>query len=114
MEFLRSEMVHNFINSFPDGKMFSVTFEKKDGTLRRMVCRQGVKAHLKGGESTIKEHRNLVSVFDTEAGAYRCFDAHKVVEIHGGGGVLKVADEITDPVFNARGEEIKRDRDAAL
>ena len=31
-------------------KIFSVEFTKKDGTLRKMVCRLGVKKHLKGGE----------------------------------------------------------------
>ena len=31
-----------------NGKMFSVTFTKKDGTLRDMVCRMGVKKYVNG------------------------------------------------------------------
>jgi len=33
-----------------DGLIFSVYFEKKDGTMREMVCRRYVKKFLAGGE----------------------------------------------------------------
>lgn len=76
--------------------------------MRRMVCRRDVRSKLKGGESTIREHVELISVFDTEADSYRCFDATKVKRIKGGGlPELIVAgySEIVS-IKNARGEEI--------
>jgi len=36
-----------------NGRFVSVTFIKKDGTERSMLCRLGVTKHLKGGESKL-------------------------------------------------------------
>ena len=63
----------------PKNGIFTVVFIKANGEQREMTCRLGVKKHLKGGTSTIKDHKNLVSVFDMKAGEYRCFDINKVV-----------------------------------
>jgi hypothetical protein len=45
------------------GLIFSAYFRKKDGTMRQMVCRVGVKAHLKGGKRPYSI-RTLLPVFD--------------------------------------------------
>lgn len=66
------------------GGFFSITFVKKDGTERKMKCRRGVKKHLKGGESTIKEIPNLVGVYEI-SNDYRCFDKRRVLKIKGAG-----------------------------
>ena len=61
------------------GKFFSVIFIKKDGTLRYMNCRLGVKKHLKGG--TLKfnpSKKGLVVVFDTTKKAYRMINLNTV------------------------------------
>ena len=47
------------------GKIFTVEFLKKDGTLRRMVCRKEVKKFLKGG--TRHSTPGLIVVCDMEA-----------------------------------------------
>lgn len=53
-------------------KIFTVEFYKKDGTLRKMNCRLGVKAHLKGGEKTWNpEDYNSLTVFDMQSQGYR-------------------------------------------
>jgi hypothetical protein len=58
-------------------KIFSVVFEKKDGTLREMVCRLGVKKHLKGGELKYKpEDKNYLVVFDMAAQDYRTINVN--------------------------------------
>ncbi len=54
------------------GRIFSVTFEKKDGTIRNMNCRIGVKNHLKGGELNYDPKEfELFPVFDVQANDYR-------------------------------------------
>ena len=52
--------------------IFSVVFLKKDGSIRRMLCRFGVKKHLKGGKLKFNPlERNLLVVFDMQKEAYR-------------------------------------------
>lgn len=54
------------------GKFFTVWFVKKDGTLREMNARLGVKAYLKGGELPYNpEEKGLIPVFDMQKHAYR-------------------------------------------
>jgi hypothetical protein len=58
-------------------KIFSVVFEKKDGTLREMVCRLGVRKHLKGGELKYSpEDFNYLVVFDMTAQDYRTINVN--------------------------------------
>lgn len=60
------------IRELVGNKIFSVTFEKKDGTLREMTCRLDVKKHLKGGEKTYDtEAANHLTVFDMQKKGYR-------------------------------------------
>lgn len=73
--------VDKFLKSIPRSQIFSVKFVKMDGTTRTMVCRRDVKRYLKGGVSTIKNHKNLVQVFDMQKKEYRCFDKNYVMEI---------------------------------
>lgn len=119
--FLKKDLVLGFIDGLTEGQIFSVVFEKRDGTLRRMQCKQGVTKFLKGGEYK-GTNPDIVRVFDTEAapkepmlvdgkeqrGDYRSFDATKVIRIRGGGSELKATGLVVeDPVFNARGERVK-------
>lgn len=53
------------------GTIFSVSFTKKDGSERTLVGRLGVKCHLVGGENTVKHIPKYITVFDTQAQAYR-------------------------------------------
>lgn len=52
-----------------NGKIMNVLFVKRTtGELREMVCRTGVKKHLKGGEPAYNfKEKNLVSVYDMQA-----------------------------------------------
>jgi hypothetical protein len=62
----------NQIRKLVGSKIFSVVFQKKDGTLREMVCRLGVKKHLKGGELGYDaEALNYLTVFDMQVEQYR-------------------------------------------
>jgi hypothetical protein len=55
-----------------NGKVFSVVFTKKDGTVRHMNCRTGVKKHVKGvGLAFDPSEKDLVGVFDMKNNGYR-------------------------------------------
>ena len=63
--------VVKIINS-SKGRFFSAIFIKKDGTLRTMNCRLGVKKYLKGGELRFSpSKKGLVVVFDVDKKEYR-------------------------------------------
>jgi hypothetical protein len=65
-----------------NGKFVTVTFLKKDGTVRKMNCRTGVTKHLKGGESTLNADQ-YITVFDIAKGAYRAINQDTILEIKG-------------------------------
>jgi hypothetical protein len=71
------------IQEFKDevkGKFFRACFIKKDGTIREMTARFGVKSHLKGGELTWNpEAFNHIVVFDVEKEAYRTINLDKLI-----------------------------------
>jgi len=63
---------HEKLYSIDNGSIFTATFIKKDGSLRRMNCRRGVRKYLKGGVLKYNpKDRNLISVFDMKAQGYR-------------------------------------------
>lgn len=73
------------------GRWFSVEFIKRDGSLRKMVCRSGVTSHLKGGKLAYDpEKYNLMTVFDAQKRDYRMVptDPSLVVRVTGRGSVL--------------------------
>ena len=73
------------------GKIFTVSFIKKDGTLRKMNCRLGVTKHLKGGELAFdpKEY-DLIPVFDLQKNAYRMINLDSLVEVTINGETFEV------------------------
>ena len=61
--------------------LFSVVFLKKDGSIRKMLCRFGVKKHLKGGKLAFDPiKRGLLVVFDMQKEAYRMINL-KTIQI---------------------------------
>ena len=63
--------------------IFSVVFLKKDGSIRKMLCRFGVKKHLKGGKLKFNPlERNLLVVFDMQKEAYRMINLETIMNIN--------------------------------
>ncbi len=63
-------------------KIFAVVFQKKDGTLREMVCRLGVTKHLKGGEKKYDtDALNYLTVYDMQAEGYRTINVNTLKKI---------------------------------
>jgi hypothetical protein len=63
-------------------KIFSVEFIKLNGEHRKMVCRLGVKKHLRGGSlSYDAKSLNLLPVFDMEKGDYRMINFDSIINV---------------------------------
>ena len=63
------------------GKVFSCSFVKKDGSIRKMVARLGVHKNLKGGRSAAGIHNNYITVYDMVKGAYRMINLETIITL---------------------------------
>lgn len=63
-----------------NGRFFSVSFIKKDGTTRKMTARLGVKKDIKGvGLKFNPSEKNLIVVFDIHKKAYRMINLSTIL-----------------------------------
>lgn len=68
-----------------NGRIFTATFTKKDGTTRRMNARLGAHVNLKGKGLNFKpEDKGLISVFDMQKHAYRFVNTETMSEFRCG------------------------------
>lgn len=72
--------IEKILNS--NGKIFTVEFIKKDGTLRTLNGRLGVTKHLKGGTSTLNPN-TYITVFDLKTKAYRAVNKFTILSVKG-------------------------------
>ena len=64
------------------GKIFTVTFIKKDGSTRVMNARLGVKAYLQGGSLPYNpEEKGLLPLFDIQIKSYRVINLRTITEL---------------------------------
>jgi len=70
----------------------SVTFKKKDGSLRNLAGHLKVTKHLKGGESTISHIPDLVPIYDIQNQGYRCFDKNRLLKMRVNGNIYNIKD----------------------
>lgn len=63
-----------------DGKFVSVSFIKKDGTLRKLVGRLGVVKHLKGGQCTLNR-KQYVIIYDVQNEGYRAVNRDTIQSV---------------------------------
>ena len=74
-----------------EGKIFSATFIKKDGTVRHIVARIGVTKGVTGkGLSFDPLQKLLLPVFDMQKNEYRMINMNTLSEIKLGGEKLEV------------------------
>lgn len=74
-------------------KIFTVTFVKKDGSIRVMNARRGVKKGVKGvGMSYNPTEKDLVVVFDMQKEAFRMINAKTIMEVKADKKVYKFQD----------------------
>lgn len=88
MKYIDPETVTRTVRS-QGSRMFSVLFRKQNGKLRRLNTRRGVRCHLAGGRSTIKDSKHLMTAYDLQKHSWRCFNIERVVEIRAQGGRVR-------------------------
>ena len=96
--FMAQDVVKGVLAPIPNGQFFTVIFEKKDGTLRKMVCQKGVRKHTNGGKNVHKDNDNIQGVYEKDKQGYRCFYTDKVLYIKAQGSIHST----NDPVGSAR------------
>lgn len=67
---LQKEQIRQAIKD-SNGKIFKVSFIKKDGTKRDMIARTSVRKGLKGGVNTTAAYDKYVTVYDMSKYQYR-------------------------------------------
>lgn len=68
------------------GTFATVTFTKKDGSVRVMNCRLGVTKHLKGGECTLDREKFLI-VYDMQSKGYRSINRSTIISVKAKGHI---------------------------
>jgi len=82
-----------FLTNETQGRIFSAYFQKRDGTMRTMVCRRGVKRHLAGGDLPYDPRpRLLVPVWDMRTKNYRTVNVGSLVSFRIGDETFVVTD----------------------
>ena len=65
-----------------NGKFFTVTFIKKDGSSRTMNARLGVKVYLRGGQLAYDaEEKGLIPVYDVKTKGYRMVNVNTITNL---------------------------------
>tara|TARA_R100000544_G_C2209297_1_gene51028 strand:- start:186 stop:443 length:258 start_codon:yes stop_codon:yes gene_type:complete len=77
------------IKKLVGNKIFSATFIKKNGELRKMLCRLGVKKHLKGGiKKYDAESLNMITVYSLDSKGYRTLSLSSLKQIKSKGTTI--------------------------
>jgi hypothetical protein len=93
MQIISRFRAQRFLEDETGGRIFSVWFQKKDGTMREMVCRRGVKKYLRGGELPYDpKSRLLLPVFEVSSREYRMVNIASLVSFKVSGETFIVQD----------------------
>ena len=76
------KLAKNYLDS---GRFFSVTFRKKDGSLRKMTARLGVKRVIQGNPRYNPADYNLLVVWSVNDNAYRSIHIPSILEVKAAG-----------------------------
>jgi hypothetical protein len=74
------------LDSLKSGRIFSITFEKADGTVKTINARLGVRKHLNGkGMRYVPENYNLMVLWSMTDKGYRAIKRDKIKSIKSNG-----------------------------
>lgn len=83
-----SQFIHEFVGD--TGKIFNITFIRKDGVKRSFNARFGVAKNLNGkGLAYNPEKHNLLKVFSMDDDGYRMVDLSSILRIKANGVTIK-------------------------
>lgn len=92
METLHRVHAESFLRGL-SGKVFSVIFTKKNGEVRKMVGRLGVRRYVKGGTNPAADRKYpYIIVYDFQKRGYRTVNLDTLEEIRTGGRIYRVID----------------------
>jgi hypothetical protein len=77
------------IRKMVGNQFFSAVFVKRNGEVRTMLCRLGVKKHLKGGTKKY-DYDHLMTVYDVKKKGYRTINMDTLLQVKANGKVIKV------------------------
>lgn len=87
-----AQKAYDLINEHK-GEFFTVVVRKKDGTLRTMNCRTGVKKYLSGGKLAYDPSKVLnVPVYSLDAKGYRTVKCSSIQSLSLSGDTYEVED----------------------
>jgi len=93
VQIIKRERAAQFLESETGGRIFAVYFQKSDGTMREMVCRRGVRKHLRGGSLPYDaKAKRLLPVFDLSKREYRTVNLASLVSFKVSGETFIVQD----------------------
>lgn len=79
-----TELIRKIVGN--KGRIFSVTFIKKDGSIRSMTCRLGVSKNIKGsGMRYNTESKDYLVVYSTQDKDYRIVNINTLLRIKANG-----------------------------
>lgn len=73
--------------SLTGGRFFTVIYTKKDGTIRKMNCRTGVKRYVKGADvpaGHVSKRDDMLVVYDVKSNGYRTINRDTIIAIRYG------------------------------
>lgn len=76
------------IKKMVGNQFFSATFVKRNGEVRKMLCRVGVKRYLKGGQKKY-DYDNLMTVYDVKKKGYRTINLDTLMQVKANGKVVR-------------------------
>lgn len=81
------------MRAIESGKFFTIKFIKKNGDLRELNGRLGVKKHLKGGELKYNPSKlNYIIVYDVVNKGYRTVNVDTVTELNSSSNKISFAE----------------------
>ena len=92
-------LVTPIIKNMVGQKIFKAKFVKKNGEVREMNCKLGVKKHLKGGINVNNRDRYL-TVYDMKSEGYRNINLNTILEIRCGNKLIKRFVGNTGNIYN--------------
>lgn len=92
-----------------DGRIFSATFVKKDGTLRVMNCRRGVSKGVTGvGLKFNPVDKQLLGVFDMHKDQHRFINLQTLTRLKAGGQTYEVNQWFRPDVYEDTVQEVRQ------
>jgi hypothetical protein len=83
-------LMNKFLEATNDGRIFSATFVKKDGTIRTMNCRRKVTKGVTGKGLAFKpSDKGLIVVYDMHKDGFRMINLNTLIEAQVNGQIFK-------------------------